>query len=109
MKSWTKDGICWPYDLLPLALPDSRILTWGYDSSIIFFVGKRQTTHLSLSDYAKNLLYDINDTRLDTPPTRPLIFISHGLGGVIVKNVCLCEIIQIIAFLFPDRQLSNLK
>lgn len=33
-KTWTKDGVIWPKDLLPLDVPESRIFLFGYDTSI---------------------------------------------------------------------------
>jgi hypothetical protein len=33
-KSPDQDDVMWLRDFLPLDLPDSRVLTWGYPSSI---------------------------------------------------------------------------
>lgn len=33
-KTWTKDGVLWPKNLLPKDVPESRIFLFGYDSSI---------------------------------------------------------------------------
>ena len=41
LDTWTKQGICWPKDLLPQepALSNVRILSFGYDSRVVDFGG----------------------------------------------------------------------
>jgi protein SERAC1 len=39
MKTWTDDQVFWPKDLLPVDIPEARILTFGYDANIVHFWG----------------------------------------------------------------------
>ncbi|KAI0018108.1 hypothetical protein F4780DRAFT_540142 [Xylariomycetidae sp. FL0641] len=75
MGTWAKGGVCWPRDLLPHDVPNARIIAWGWQDS-----GANDT----LSDQAENLLVDISRVRTGTK--RPIIFIAHGIGGVLVKE-----------------------
>ena len=34
-KTWTRDQVFWPAQLLPKEFPDARIFVFGYDSSIV--------------------------------------------------------------------------
>lgn len=34
-RTWTKNGVTWPRDILPIDIKDSRILSFGYDSGIV--------------------------------------------------------------------------
>lgn len=81
-----KHDTFWPADFLPAACPLARILTWGYDSKVtLFFSGPvDQGNYYS---HAKDLLYDLNDLRGDRK--RPIIWVTHSLGGIIVKQVCI--------------------
>jgi protein SERAC1 len=75
--------VFWPGDLLPKECPDARILTWGYDT----IVTKHLTGAVNKSNVfaqGKNLLYALGRER---PLDRPLIFVAHSLGGIIVKEV----------------------
>ena len=36
-KTWTEDGVLWPRDLLPEDIPISRVLLFGYGTSIIYW------------------------------------------------------------------------
>ncbi|KAI6080112.1 P-loop containing nucleoside triphosphate hydrolase protein, partial [Hypoxylon rubiginosum] len=84
-KTWTADnGVHWLRDLLPDDLPNVRILTWGYDAN----------THASdrvscqyLYDHALDLVADLTRKRTLTNSTeRPIIFVAHSLGGIVVKS-----------------------
>ncbi|KAI1075343.1 hypothetical protein F5B20DRAFT_585310 [Whalleya microplaca] len=74
--SWSKGGVCFPRELLGLDIPEARIITWGWSSVL----GSNST----FSDQAENLLADISRVRSNT--TRPIIFVCHGLGGLVVKE-----------------------
>ncbi|OQE21175.1 hypothetical protein PENSTE_c012G03144 [Penicillium steckii] len=79
-----QDGIFWPEDLLKEDFPKARIMTFGYNTLVQN--GIHTVNQGNLFSHARNLLYDLEAKRRKTP-TRPLIFIAHSLGGIIVKEV----------------------
>ncbi|KAM5452137.1 hypothetical protein MaudCBS49596_003491 [Microsporum audouinii] len=88
-SSWTAKGqsIPWPKLLLPSALSEAHILTWGYDSKIVN--GSRPSLN-RLIDHAKNLLNDLTmDRTACNSLSRPLIFVTHSLGGLVCKAAIL--------------------
>ncbi|MCJ1475942.1 hypothetical protein MMC13_004606 [Lambiella insularis] len=75
--------IFWPADLLPSVLPDVRIFTWGYDADIHHWASS--TSQNNVHQHAGNLLGDLADL-MAKGLSEPLIFVVHGLGGIIVKD-----------------------
>ncbi|KAH8595071.1 Alpha/Beta hydrolase protein [Bisporella sp. PMI_857] len=78
-------SVFWPYDLLSKH-PDfsqARILTWGYDSKIVaeFFGTSDQQ---NISQHGNDLMVALQQER-KREPARPLIFVAHSLGGILVK------------------------
>jgi hypothetical protein len=63
VETWTKDGICWPKDLLSKedALSHTRVLAFGYDANI-FNVGGHASLN-SLFKHSINLLNDLSRER----------------------------------------------
>ena len=75
----------WPQDLLPKDFPNCRILTYGYDSTVSrFFSGTANQTNIL--GHAKTFLAEFEEHRRDAPD-RPLVFIVHSLGGLLLKAV----------------------
>ena len=37
VSTWTWEKMCWPRDLLPIDIPNARIISYGYDADIIDF------------------------------------------------------------------------
>jgi hypothetical protein len=54
--TWTKDGVCWPKELLSKeeALSHTRVLAFGYDANIVSFNGS--TSLNTLFEHSINLL-----------------------------------------------------
>ncbi|KAH6623102.1 hypothetical protein F5144DRAFT_353119 [Chaetomium tenue] len=79
------DGdVYWPHDLLAGEdhCRNVRILTYGYDSKVT--KGFSSTNQNNLFAHAKDLLYAL---QREKPARRPVIFVAHSLGGLLVKEV----------------------
>jgi len=84
VNTWThpKSKAFWLKDFLPRQVPDARIMTFGYNADAAF----GQST-AEIMDHAKSLLASLVDKREEPEETnRPLIFIAHSLGGIVVKQ-----------------------
>ena len=73
--------VFWPRDLLPGRFLNFRIFTWGYDVDI-------DHPSATVFQHAANLLSDLCDVRTPSEAeSRPLFFVAHSLGGIVVKDV----------------------
>ncbi|KAG9240336.1 tetratricopeptide repeat domain protein [Calycina marina] len=87
IEAWTdsETGIFWLRDLLPKDVPVARVLTFGYDASASSFysAGYAET----IQKHAHTLVASLQaDRSIEGCDHRPIIFICHGLGGVLVKK-----------------------
>ncbi|KAJ5095399.1 hypothetical protein NUU61_004755 [Penicillium alfredii] len=86
--SWTsKSGCFWPVDLLPdiLASQRPRILTYGYNANVTAFTDG--TSRDSIVSHAETLASNLAANRnLRDCSDRPIIFVCHSLGGLVVKR-----------------------
>ncbi|KAJ5918868.1 hypothetical protein N7454_010012 [Penicillium verhagenii] len=87
--SWTsKTTNCfWPVDLLPevLASQRPRILTYGYNANVTAFTDGASRD--SIVSHAETLASNLAANRnLRDCSDRPIIFICHSLGGLVVKR-----------------------
>ncbi|KAF8515783.1 P-loop containing nucleoside triphosphate hydrolase protein, partial [Hysterangium stoloniferum] len=83
-RTWTAENdTLWLRDLLPHKLPHARIIVYGYDACTeVGPLGTRQT----LFDHGENFIVRLALERAATSTTtRPIIFIAHSLGGIILK------------------------
>lgn len=76
----------WPAKILSLDFPDARILTYGYDSCVSNFFGGA-TSQNNIVTLAGGFLNDLATERAETWK-RPLIIVSHSMGGLVTKEVC---------------------
>ncbi|KAG4432473.1 hypothetical protein IFR05_012039 [Cadophora sp. M221] len=84
IQTWTKDDVCWPRDLLPQDIANARIMTWGYDSKIARATSF--SSQASIFGHCENLLFDLDIVRRGLSVPRPLIFVGHSLGGLVIKQ-----------------------
>jgi len=77
-------SIYWPRDLLPVNVPNARILTYGYDTNIRHRAGSA-INKSTVYDIAWNFLVSLEAARR-VEASRPLLFIAHSLGGIVVKE-----------------------
>jgi hypothetical protein len=81
--------VCWPRDDLPNKVPNARIFTYGYDADVITpFQGTSKNT---ITDHGNDFLIALER---DIPKDRPIIFLAHSLGGILVKDVSSISIAQ---------------
>ena len=76
--------IYWPRDLLPATIPNARVLTYGYDTHISHRLGPSMSK-VTVYDIAWDLIVH-SEAERRSEPLRPLLFVAHSLGGIIVKE-----------------------
>ncbi|KAI0409221.1 hypothetical protein F4802DRAFT_240315 [Xylaria palmicola] len=78
--------VFWPRDLLSMVCSEARIITWGYHT--LRSGGMPVNAQPNLFSHASDLSRELQALRGGTNGQhRPLIFITHSLGGIIVKEV----------------------
>ncbi|KAK7949432.1 hypothetical protein PG988_016071 [Apiospora saccharicola] len=88
-KSFTKDDVFWPKDYLPQDTNNLRILSYGYDARVKADVPVSQQT---VFEHGEDLVTKLVQMRnRDNTSERPIIFIAHSLGGIVLKNALLCS------------------
>ncbi|KAH7466543.1 hypothetical protein FOMA001_g16824 [Fusarium oxysporum f. sp. matthiolae] len=88
--TWTADlnggrRIFWPKELLPTSVPNLRVMLLAYNSNIVW-----NAAFAGISDHANSLMNELVLKRQESPD-RPIIFICHSLGGLVVKQALLLE------------------
>ncbi|KAL8283013.1 hypothetical protein RB600_006154 [Gaeumannomyces tritici] len=82
---WPEE-VYWPAELAPQTIPDSRIFTYGYDTNIRYW-SRGLISGKTVYDHAWDMLCRVEEHRRGTgEASRPLLFIAHSLGGIIVKE-----------------------
>jgi hypothetical protein len=87
IEAWTdtETGILWLRDFLPKAIPVARVLTFGYDASASEFYSAGCAD--TIQKHAHTLVASLQaDRSIEGCDHRPIVFICHGLGGILVKK-----------------------
>ena len=110
LHSWiAENGVCWLRDLLGLRVSEARILTYGYDANTR---GQEQLSSQSLYSHAQTLISNLALEREAAAVSgsalqwwcilikfkteeRPIIFVAHSLGGIVLKNVSLQKVVYL--------------
>ncbi|EJT74178.1 hypothetical protein GGTG_08023 [Gaeumannomyces tritici R3-111a-1] len=86
-RTWTHEEptgekTLWLSDLLPHKLPRTRVMTFGYNASVV-----GNTSVAGVRDNARYLLNSLRDKReYDGTHDRPIVFVGHSLGGIVIKQ-----------------------
>lgn len=71
----------WLEDFLPNKLPRARTMLFGYKSNVSI-----ESSSAGVREQAQNLLIQLGLER-KTCECRPILYIFHSLGGIVVKEV----------------------
>ncbi|EXJ73272.1 uncharacterized protein A1O5_03032 [Cladophialophora psammophila CBS 110553] len=71
----------WPRDALPKRYPRMRVLMYGYDSRL-----PNSASFQSIPDISLGLVAKLRSVGLAEPSTKPILFLAHSLGGIVVKE-----------------------
>ncbi|KAI0142629.1 hypothetical protein GGR57DRAFT_392973 [Xylariaceae sp. FL1272] len=90
LRTWTskKSGISWLShpDFLPKYIRNARVLVWGYNSSFASFAGAEPSQN-RVHHHAQTLIAQLYaDRQLEGRTDKPIIFLCHSLGGIVVKR-----------------------
>ena len=95
-RSGARRAVYWPRDLVPITVPNARVLTYGYDTHVRHRIGPAMSKN-TIYDIAWDFLVSLEAARC-SELFRPLLFIAHSLGGIVVKEALRqsrsCEIHQ---------------
>ncbi|KAK3317794.1 hypothetical protein B0T19DRAFT_435586 [Cercophora scortea] len=86
-KTWqAADLTVWPRDLLPAELPDIRVMSFNYTTTL-----SGTSSEKGIRDHAKDLVSLLSDEREDDELARlrPIVFVGHSLGGIVIKRALL--------------------
>ncbi|CCA76425.1 related to tetratricopeptide repeat domain protein-Neosartorya fischeri [Serendipita indica DSM 11827] len=82
-RTWTAgNGVLWLRDLLSIDIPNARILVYGYDADTR---SRECVSTQTIYQHADKFLKSLSRQRIDHP-RRPIIFIAHSLGGIVLKQ-----------------------
>ena len=84
LSATDKNRVFWPRDLLPDDCPRARILVFGYNTVVAKHQLAGAANKNSIFAHSRDLLHEICRHR---PPERPTIFVTHSLGGILIKEV----------------------
>jgi hypothetical protein len=86
LGTWeASDRTVWPKDLLPQYISNIRVLSFQYNTTL-----RGTTSKAKIHDHALELLNQLDLDRLEgsdeSAAVRPIIFVGHSLGGMLIKK-----------------------
>ncbi|KAK7531761.1 uncharacterized protein J3D65DRAFT_606826 [Phyllosticta citribraziliensis] len=97
-ETWSKGDCCWPQQLLPKTFSRRnikiRILSFGYDARPAQW--EAGSNNSRVWGIARKLMHQLGDFAEDLGPercNRPIVFVGHSLGGLVIKSV-VCQSLQ---------------
>lgn len=91
-RTWTskKTDVFWPRDLLSEDFDkeyQARVLVYGYDADVTVSASDGGTSRDRIHNHAELLVaYLVANRRRQRAEDRPIVFVAHSLGGLVVKR-----------------------
>jgi pimeloyl-ACP methyl ester carboxylesterase len=86
-STWQSDKMLWPKHLIPKDFPHARVFSIGYEAPVRSFPDP-----LFADTIAENLLGTMTKARhAEQVPYRPIIWVAHSLGGLLLKAVYMSQ------------------
>jgi len=76
------DGPLWLRDFLPHEIPGARVYSFGYDFRVLF-----SKANWDLTSISRSFLTQLVAARHGRLRHRPLVFLCHSMGGLVLKQV----------------------
>ncbi|KAK3941299.1 Alpha/Beta hydrolase protein [Diplogelasinospora grovesii] len=97
VNTWTSEPtkrnpepVFWPKDLLPAKCKNARILSFGYNATVVHFwplSGSKPVVNTTVDNHSAALTDSLIGLRDRTKTNdRPVIFVAHSLGGLVCAN-----------------------
>ena len=72
----------WIRDALPRAMPNLQPILYGCDTKL-----SNSSSFQSVADIASSLIESLKILKRTNWPPRPLVFVAHSMGGIVLKEV----------------------
>jgi alpha-beta hydrolase superfamily lysophospholipase len=84
MHRRVEPGFMWLRDRLPHDVTGIRSIIYGYDTSLL-----ASESFQTIEDIARSFIARLRTIGYASSPHRPLVFLAHSLGGIILKRALL--------------------